>query len=285
MGVDVHALVRSAYRSATRVPSIALAFCLLAGCADVQMGYNVLTYDYAVADTANQQLLLNAVRASQHYPRSFTSVGQLVGNPQVSGTLGSTLNFTNLAGLSTYSVNPAVSAGAGYSQLTLHNLNANEFMVAIRKPVSAEITKSFYKSSSWPRQLLDLVYIQKFSPTNSAVRLIDATRKAKCRAPADIDTANRCKLLYEQINQFGENCDRRHFNDIDARMRQFASDRGMYYNTPVNYCHYERFRIFLEESVLAGTCKETPGVCLCDGPISVRDDWLLGRDHRGGELY
>jgi hypothetical protein len=139
---------------------ITLTTCLLCGCAQVQMGYNVLTYDNAIADTANQLLLLNAVRASQHYPKSFTSVGQLAASPPLSASLASTLNFNALVGLQTYSLNPSANAGAGYSQFSLGNLNAQQFMVAMRAPVKKEITTAFRESTGWPRQLLDLAYLQ-----------------------------------------------------------------------------------------------------------------------------
>ena len=137
------ALTRTAHRTVIRTLFAGLASCALAGCAKLQMGYNVLTYDAALADTANQMLLLNAVRASQHYPKSFTSVGQLIASPPVSGSVQSTFNFDTMipGGLTTYNHNPSISANAGYTQFALGNLNAQVFMEAIRKPVNAKITK------------------------------------------------------------------------------------------------------------------------------------------------
>ena len=159
------ALIGVVSRNITRAVWVGLTACSLVSCADLQMGYNVLTYDTAIADTGNQLLLLNAVRASQHYPRSFTSVGQLIAAPPISGSVASTLNFSALTGLQTYNVNPQVQASAGYSQFALGNLNAQAFMVAIRDQVNSKITKSFFENRSWPRELLDLVYVQSFSPT------------------------------------------------------------------------------------------------------------------------
>src|ERR1700760_335971 len=98
-----------------RVLVVGIASTLLATCANVQMGYNVLSYDTAVADSANQQLLLNAVRASQHYPRSFTAVGQLQAGPPLSASANSTLNLTSWTGLQTYTLTPSAQASAGYS--------------------------------------------------------------------------------------------------------------------------------------------------------------------------
>jgi hypothetical protein len=253
-------LVRNRSGVVVRYVYVALASFLLGGCAEVQMGYNVLTYDSAIADTANQLLLLNAVRASQHYPKSFTSVGQLAASPPLSGSLASTLNFTALAGLQTYSLNPSASAGAGYSQFSLGNLNAQDFMVAMRAPVKKEITKAFRESTGWPRQLLDLVYFQEFNPTEQIVRTVDTRRKSQCSAPTTTDAASRCERINEQIEEFTSRCNS-HFVDLDARVREFRDDQRIYYNTAVNYCHYSRFRIFLEEVRLSRypICTERPG--------------------------
>ncbi|MGY2932713.1 hypothetical protein ACVWZ6_002315 [Bradyrhizobium sp. GM6.1] len=166
-------LVRNVSGVAIRSLYVALASCFLGGCAEVQMGYNVLTYDNAIADTANQLLLLNAVRASQHYPKSFTSVGQLAASPPISGSLASTLNFTSLAGLQTYSLNPSASAGAGYSQFSLGNLNAQKFMLAMRAPVRKEITAAFRESTG----LLSLHSVQTLSRGGQAHQLSSLQRK------------------------------------------------------------------------------------------------------------
>jgi len=243
------ALTRTAHRTVIRTLFAGLASCALAGCAKLQMGYNVLTYDAALADTANQMLLLNAVRASQHYPKSFTSVGQLIASPPVSGSVQSTFNFDTMipGGLTTYNHNPSISANAGYTQFALGNLNAQVFMEAIRKPVNAKITKAFYANTGWPRELLYLVYVQHFQPSEESVRFVDFTRKARCAAPTTSGQARHCRKIDEHIAEYAALCKTEHFIDINTRMREFRDDPHMYYNTPVNYCHYARFRIFLEE--------------------------------------
>jgi hypothetical protein len=231
-------------RILTLIPVIGFGCCLLSGCAEMQMGYNVLTFDTAVADTANQQLLLNAVRASQRYPKSFTSVGEVLGSPPISGSLASQLNFSALAGMAglrDYSVSPSITANAGYGSLGLKNLNANEFMIQIRKTIPDPITKSFEDDRDWPRQLLELIYIQSLRPSEQQVRFVDSARKTRCAIP-DL----RCEKIAEQVAEYSNRCDQ-HFNDPNVRMRQFQKDPDMYYNTATNYCHYERFRIFLEE--------------------------------------
>jgi hypothetical protein len=220
-----------------------------AGCSKVQMGYNVLSFDTAIADTANQQLLLNAVRSSQHYPKSFTQPGELKAAPPVSGGLDSTFNLARIGGLNTYSFTPSLAVDGGYSEFSLKNLNFEEYMVNIRKGIKGEITDTFFRNPVWPAQLRELLYIQNFQLSEQDISFIDTRRKSACMRPSGLVAAELCKLLAGQIDDFNERCadSRYHFDDLTHRIDQFRLDPRMYYNTAVNYCHYNRFRILLEE--------------------------------------
>ncbi|MEA2821167.1 MAG: hypothetical protein QOJ86_3171 [Bradyrhizobium sp.] len=260
--------MRFSFHLTRRLANLALyvgfAACFLASCSEVQMGYNVLTYDTAIADTSNQLLLLNAVRASQRYPRSFTSVGAIQASPPISGSLASTLTFSALSGLQGYTLNPSVQASGGYSLFALGNLNARAFMIEMRKEVNKDVTKSFYDNSSWPRQLLDLVYLQSFLPSEHLVRFVHSARKSACESSSP---PRQCRKIAEQIDEFSARCQKKdgemneHFTSLDVRIRDFRGNTKMYYNTAVNYCRYNLFRIFLEEIRLAGLkpCIEQPG--------------------------
>jgi hypothetical protein len=251
LAVEMPALIQTARRTVIRALYMGFTICLLTSCAEVQMGYNVLTYDTAIADTSNQLLLLNSVRASQRYPRSFTSVGQIQAAPPISASLASTLTFSALAGLQGYNLNPSVQANGGYSQFSLGNLNAQSFMQAIRASIDPKITESFRKNPAWPKQLLELIYVQSFDPSEQIIRLIDSARKSKCGPSSP--PQSYCGQVNKQIAEFSSQCGGSdHFIDIDSRLRDFRSDRGTYYNTAANYCHYARFRIVLEELTLAG---------------------------------
>jgi hypothetical protein len=254
-------------RVAYRMMCAALATYGLTACAELQMDYNVLTYDSAVADSGNQLLLLNAVRASQHYPRSFTSVGGLLASPPVTGGLASTLNFNQFASLQNFNVNPTLAASPGYGSFALANLNSQDFMIRMRKPVDIDIIKAFESNPNWPRQLLDLLYFQRFNPSPSMVRIIDIKRKSKCPAAIVTGRAAVCNNLNEQIAKYTARCTA-HFVDITERMAEFINDRGAYYNTASNYCHFMRFKIFLEEVRLVRfpICieKPQPGCLMAD---------------------
>lgn len=253
------ALMRGAYR----MLCVGLASYCLTACAEVQMDYNVLTYDNAIADSSNQLLLLNAVRASQHYPRSFTSVGALLAGPPVSGGIGSTLNFNQLAQLLNFNLTPSIAASAGYGSFALGNLNSQDFMIRMRAPVSLDIIKAFQANPTWPRQLLDLLYFQRFKDVPlSVVTAIDSKRKSKCSA----SVGNlACDNMAEQIVKYEFDCHSHHFTDINERMHEFRNDPAMYYNTTINYCHFQRFKIFIEEVRLIGypICIEKPDKPSC----------------------
>jgi hypothetical protein len=261
------ALSRFSRRARKVVVGLGLLCSLVAaGCAKMQMGYNVLSFDTAIADTANQQLLLNAVRASQHYPKSFTQPGNLKATPPVSGGLDSVFNLTRFDGLGAYSFTPKVAVDGGYSEFSLSNLNYEAYMLKIRKDINGDITGTFKRNPAWPGQLRELLYVQKYIPSEQMIILIDARRKSICMRPLRRDAIERCDLLNRQIAAFRRNCAdaSSHFDDLADRIDQFRKDPGIYYNTAANYCHYNRFRIFLEEVGLtkARTCPKPQAGCL-----------------------
>lgn len=256
--------------------------CVVANCSRVQMGYNVLSYDTAIAETANQQLLLNAVRASQHYPKSFTQPGEVKASPPVSGGIESALSLTRIDGLTDYNVKPNLSVSGGYSEFSLKNLNYEEYMFNLRTEIPEQITDIFTRNTNWPRQLIDLLYVQRFDVPESIVGWIDSRRKSICQKRSTVSEARRCEKMEELIAEYADQCgDNGHFKDVGLRVRQFRDDRRMYYNTASNYCHYNRFRIFLEEVRLT-----KPEVCSRPKPNCIFETRRTALDMIGylGEL-
>src|SRR5207253_2822114 len=99
---------------------------------------------------------------------------------------------------------------------------------------------------NWPRELLDMTYIQAFTPSPGLVRTIDAERKQFCASARREHDRNRCDTLDAKIREFTQRCTP-HFIDPNERAREFYEDPVMYYNTAINYCHLTRFQIFLRE--------------------------------------
>ena len=233
----------------------------LAGCADAQLTYNVVTYDYMVADTANQSILLNAVRASQHYPMSFTSVGPILATPPLSGILAGTFNFGNPA-VTGGTTTPTLNVGGGYQTFTLDNLNYQGFMEALREPVSLKIVSSFYQNANWPRETIWLIYIQQITPPPALVAFIDSKRKREC----PYGSPGRCKPVNDNLQLYRDEGCGDHFDDINKRLRQIKDDPSFYYNTAIKHCSFLRMKILLEEIRLArlDRCMPSP---YCVPPI------------------
>jgi hypothetical protein len=227
-----------------------LAVALLAGgCAAAQMRDNVMSYDDALAVSANEMLLLNAVRSSQRFPMSFASIGQIYGAPQLAGSLGAQLNFTDAIGFTTGALTPNVSTiGPGYSQFILDNLNSKDFMARMRNPVPTEIIRSFL-DSNWPKELVQLVYIQSLAPDAAQVDAIDRKRRSVCASASEERASRLCAVLEEDVAAYGAHCST-HFSSTQARLKAFKEDPDAYYNSAASACHFLRFQIVLREARL-----------------------------------
>jgi hypothetical protein len=218
----------------------------ITGCASYQMNYNVSSYDEAIANSANELLLLNAVRASQRYPMSFTQVGGISAGPQVGGALDGTFNFNPL-GLSTFSVNPKASnLSAGYNEFALSNLNDGESLQKLRRPISPEIIQSF-RSSGWPEDLVDMLYVSLIIPPPGKLKELHKDRNNHCspQTAKSRRDAQLCDIIQSEENNFIENCGGLEFNDENRREAGLRSNE--YYNSGRNICQNLRFQILLHE--------------------------------------
>jgi hypothetical protein len=249
MGPILSAIVRKRCRLGHLI-SIGIAVCL-AGCIEAQMEANVISYDNTIADTANQSILMNAVRASQHYPMSFTSVGPVIATPPISGSIASTLSLGNTVTPSN-TITPTLNASGGYTTFSLDNLNYQSFMEALREPVSLKIVSSFEQDQHWPREMLYLVYVQEVNPSVSLVLSIDKERKRICADRLSEFAKSHCDLIDKDLALFTAAHCGDHFTNIDHRLRDVSRDRGFYYNTATNQCRFLRMRIFLEEMRMLG---------------------------------
>jgi hypothetical protein len=222
---------------------------LAGGCAATQMHQNVMSYDDALAVSANETLLLNAVRSSQRFPMSFASVGQIYGAPQWAGALGGQLNFTEAVGFTAGALTPNVATiGPGYSQFTLDNLNSKEFMEGMRKPVAPAIIESFF-ASNWPEELVRLVYIQSLKLDAARVAAIDRRRRSVCAGARDERSSRLCAVIEEDIATYDARCSGL-FASSAARLAAFKQDPKAYYNSAASACHHLRFQIVLREARL-----------------------------------
>jgi hypothetical protein len=88
--------------------------------------------------------------------------------------------------------------------------------------------------------------VQNYKPSVLLVKFIDSERKSKCANDRSLRVAKHCEALNKNILAFSMRCTP-HFVDGQVRMDEFLQDPGMYYNSASTYCHFMRFKIFLEE--------------------------------------
>src|SRR3972149_2813485 len=101
------------------------------GCTRAELESKASDYNTAIAESTNEAILLNAVRASQDAPMSFTAMGDVSATPSLSGSTEGTFNF-DPARLTTYSLGPKMNVGGGFQEFKISNSNEKEFMKRIR---------------------------------------------------------------------------------------------------------------------------------------------------------
>jgi hypothetical protein len=168
---------------------------LTGGCTRIELESKAEAYNAAIAESTNELLLLNAVRASQRAPMSFTSLGEVSASPSVSGSAAGTFNFDPF-GLTTYSLNPSASVSGGFSSFSMSNLNSQEFMKKIRVSVDPKLIQ-YFRDLKWPQELVGLMFIGSYEIRHEDYVRLEREAKAKCATPIDPDTASVCRLLDE----------------------------------------------------------------------------------------
>lgn len=157
-----------------------VATLVASGCETPQsMSARATNYNVAVADTSNQLLLLNALRASERLPTYYTRVegDSSVFSDQVqaqqSGSIGRDVAKTGVQYLSALT-------GGTENQLTLGTLDDQKFMRGMLSPLPLD-ELGFFMSQGWPPELLFSITLAKINTTRGEIdRLIDSF-EANCR--------------------------------------------------------------------------------------------------------
>ncbi len=112
-----------------------------------------LEYNKALSQNMQEEILLNAVRASKRRPMSFTAIGGLQGTVNRKfGTTPSSLVRTVDLGLS-------VSADLN-NVANFENLNQQQFYNDIRKEITS-VQFKYYVDNNWPRDVVYMIMVQK----------------------------------------------------------------------------------------------------------------------------
>ena len=215
---------------------------LSAGCTRVELETKAEAYNSAIAGSNNEAILLNAVRASQRAPMSFVSLGQVLSSPTFAGASVGTFNFDTLirGGLTTYSLAPTANVGGGFQSFTMNNLNMDDFMTRMRKPIKLKLIQ-YFEGLGWPEELMELLFIASVKVRPEVRDRIERAAIAKCTAPPD---ESRTEKICEAINQL-------------IAERQLAGcyerdDSAGIFNSARDICKMAKFQIFLRRSRLLG---------------------------------
>lgn len=203
-----------------------------AACTRAELVDKADAYDAAIWDSSNKQILLNAVRASQRAPMSFVGYGDVLATPNLSGAAAGTFNFSP-AGLTNYSLSPAVSYGGGFSSFTINNLNHSDFMKKMQDPVTGDLERHFLRLN-WPKEMVNLLLVHSIELTKARYAQLKEMVRNKC----DTDFSPRTRDLCDHIRVDREYDDRCPTPD--------TAGPGMpILNTAREFCSMNRFQYAL----------------------------------------
>lgn len=140
-------------RIARRFSLLAAAISALAGCSHAGDVTRVATdFNRAIADTRNQQTLLNVVRASAREPLQFTAIGEVTAT--VNRTVGLDTVAANLITGGRDVISPTLRLGAStVPVLRMTPLANKDFVEGLLKPTTPETLSSFI-DAGWDSDFL-----------------------------------------------------------------------------------------------------------------------------------
>ena len=163
----------------------------------VPAGFN---YNEAMADTWNQQLLLNLVRMHFHEPPFFLKSSSVVTGYSFSGDLKSTANFGRNGGLDD---TLGVNGGVAYSErptITYQPLTGEAFTKKMLTPIAPE-TLILLARSGWSVKTIILALVQEINGLANPHSNLAATAY---RSEDSYLPIARAVDLLEELQQSGE---------------------------------------------------------------------------------
>jgi hypothetical protein len=197
--------------------------------------------DEAIYDSNNKQILLNAVRASQRAPMSFVGFGDMLASPSFAGAAGGTGNFSP-AGLTSYTLNPAVAYTGGFSQFTINNLNHADFARQMQDPISEKLIQRF-RDLKWPEEMVSLLLVHSLDMSKTEYAKLTRMVEAKCAAG---DTP-RTREICERLDEDRQEASVRGCSPVDT-----IEPRVTILNTGREFCSMNRFQALLRMLRLLG---------------------------------
>jgi hypothetical protein len=190
----------------------------------------------------NQEILINAVRASKRRPMSFSSIGDLQGTLKRNASLSASLPFAN-GDLNSFSLAPKVDGGL--SDLSNYgNLNTKDFYTKLQNEIKPELFKYYY-DNNWPRGFLYSIFVAKFVINGKDNNKIIRAVSKKCKTKID---QGRCKAIQEDFEFVINNSDENLSCELAARdmVGNSVNNKPVtYFNGLRNRCTAVKFDFFV----------------------------------------
>jgi hypothetical protein len=156
-----------------------LAFALvsvLSGCTAARRGVQrvasshladtATSYNLAIEQTEDEMLLLNVIRAQDHYPLYVTDASKVTGTVKADISLGLKIPLAHAGGANDYVGMPVVEYSSSPS-MDVNLLNGNDFMAGFLTPIPTELF-SYYWDLGWGAEFLLyllVLKVEEFMPT------------------------------------------------------------------------------------------------------------------------
>ena len=179
----------------------------LSACAAVRNTAEVaVDYNRAFADSRNEMLLLNILRAGAREPLQFSAMGTVTGTVRPSGSI--TLPFSGLVNGEDLSISPEVTINDGVNpNINVLPLGHKEFTQGLLRPVSSA-TIDLFLGQGWDRELIlplvlggvqcssEHVLIVKGTDKDNVPRILKAAREARRFdiVPSEVQVSERIVL-------------------------------------------------------------------------------------------
>lgn len=177
-----------------KLAALVCSAALTAGCQySPGMVDRTVAYNEALAESSNQVLLLNIVRASQRYPTYYSRLtganvtGTLTPQVQMTIPLGDATTITKgPAGLTTQAARAALSMvpqlqATETNQLALQTLDDQKFIRGMMTPMKADLYRYFAETGRTP-EMLGLVFISRIELPAGVAQAIRDKTMAACKA-------------------------------------------------------------------------------------------------------
>lgn len=234
------------------------------GCARKEIKLHAVSYNKAISDFGNKQILLNAVRASKRYPMYFSAVGDMTGKGILSGGVTTTFPFTkrkryepggqgSQIELNSFGINPSASLESGLSSVAIANLNTKEFQEAMYTEVGGDIVDHFL-SNSWPKGLIFSLFVHRIKLDRSDDWKIGMAVTAYCnwaRRSGNRRGKDRCQRLVDDAIEYKSYCNNKPY-------RKPGVGNDSYFNAGDKKCNLFKFQMFIEELRILGLAFKEP---------------------------